>query len=489
MKRQNLFLFLSFIFTFTFSNFVNGKSLNKEYIKVDKKARKLKNKILRTKSNYSVNGVVYYVSADGDDSNSGTNQHQPFKSLNKINSLNLQRGDVVLFRRGDMWRGCIHTKAGVTYSAYGKGDKPILNGSPFNAVEHGAWLETNVPNVYAYSEPIDLDVAVLVLNEGEHTAFKVMKRKSVDNSTTLHIDLDEQFTSFADLRRDLDFWHEPANGIVYLCSHQGNPSKRFKSIEMPIRRHGFYATDDVIIDNFCIKYVGSHGIGSGTTQSLVVRNCELGWIGGSIQFYGDRQPTRYGNGIEIYGGCGRYVIDHCYVYQCYDAGITHQISAVGNEEVLMQDVTYSNNLIEDCVYAIEYFVGKAENGANRRMQNVLFTGNILRRAGYGFGNQRPDKTTPALIKSWGHYNKASNFRIVGNVFDRSKPHSLHISADDPEWLPKLQNNTHILLKGTDALLGSPEKTYPVDENYGNLIRRLFDEEGGRYILVEEDDVP
>ena len=146
MKRQNLFLFLSFIFTFTFPNFVNGKSLNKEYIKIEKKARKLKNKILRAKSDYSVNGVVYYVSADGDDSNSGTNQHQPFKSLNKINSLNLQRGDVVLFRRGDMWRGCIHTKAGVTYSAYGKGDKPILNGSPLNAAQSGRWLETNVPN-------------------------------------------------------------------------------------------------------------------------------------------------------------------------------------------------------------------------------------------------------------------------------------------------------------------------------------------------------
>ena len=37
MKRQNLFLFLSFIFTFTFSNFVNGKSLNNEYIKIEKK--------------------------------------------------------------------------------------------------------------------------------------------------------------------------------------------------------------------------------------------------------------------------------------------------------------------------------------------------------------------------------------------------------------------------------------------------------------------
>ena len=61
MKRQNLFLFLSFIFTFTFSNFVNGKSYNKEYIKIEKQARKLKNKILRTKSDYSVKGVVFEI--------------------------------------------------------------------------------------------------------------------------------------------------------------------------------------------------------------------------------------------------------------------------------------------------------------------------------------------------------------------------------------------------------------------------------------------
>ena len=489
MKCHYSFQLLLLFLFFTFASSATGKILNRDYIDIERKARRLKKAILRAKSDYTINGAVYYVSSDGDDANPGTDIEHPFKSLDKVNSLNLHSGDVVLFKRGDMWRGCIHTKAGVTYSAYGKGDKPILNGSPFNAAVSGTWVETSVRHVYAYSEPIDLDVAVLVFNDGEETAFKVMKRLSDDRSTTLHIDLDEKFTSFADLRRDLDFWHEPDNGVVYLCSHHGNPSERFKSIEMPVRRHGFYATDDVTIDNFCIKYVGSHGIGSGTTRSLVVRNCEFGWIGGSIQFYGDRQPTRYGNGIEIYGGCGRYVIDHCYVYQCYDAGITHQISAVGNEEVLMQNITYSNNLIEDCVYAIEYFVGSAENGANRRMQNVLFTDNILRRAGYGFGNQRPDKMTPALIKNWGHYNKASNFRIVRNVFDRSKPHSLHISADKPEWLPKLQDNVHILLKGTDALLGSPEKTYPVDENYGNLMRTLFDEEGGRYIFVDEDDIP
>ena len=96
MKRQDLFLFLIFMFTFTFSNLVNGKSINKDYIKIEKKARKLKNKILRAKSDYSVNGVVYYVSEDGDDSNSGTDQRQPFKSLNKVNSLDLKKGDVVL---------------------------------------------------------------------------------------------------------------------------------------------------------------------------------------------------------------------------------------------------------------------------------------------------------------------------------------------------------------------------------------------------------
>lgn len=465
------------------SIYANGTISSKD---IERKSQKLKREILRTKSSYRCKGKIYYVSEGGDDLNSGLNINEPIKSLEKVNSLVLNSGDVVLFKRGDMWRGSIMTKVGVTYSAYGKGNKPRLYGSPYDAAVKGEWSQTETPNVYAYSIPIEQDVAVLIFNHGESNAFKVMKRKTADGTSTLHIDLNEPFSSYADLRRDLDFWHEPSTGIVYLCSHNGNPAKRFRSIEMPIRKHGFYATDDVIIDNFCIKYVGSHGIGSGTTKSLTVRNCEIGWIGGSIQFQHPNsiQPTRYGNGIEIYGGCGKYVIDHCYVYQCYDAGITHQISAVGTETVHMQNVTYSFNLIEDCVYAIEYFVGRSENNSFRMMENVIFRDNILRRTGYGFGNQRPDKRTPAAIKSWRHYNRASNFVIENNIFDRSKPHALHIAADEKEWLPVMRGNIHVLLKGTDALLGAPEKCYQVNDDYPMILQEHFGEKDGVYIWGE-----
>ena len=63
------------------------------------------------------------------------------------------------------------------------------------------------------------------------------------------------------------------------------------------------------IDNLCLKYCGSHGVGSGTNEGLRITNCEFGWIGGSIQgesIFGRKHPTRFGNAVEIYGGCDGY---------------------------------------------------------------------------------------------------------------------------------------------------------------------------------------
>ena len=55
-------------------------------------------------------GKIYYVSfTDGADTNSGLTQtagpNGPFKSIARVNSLNLQPGDTVLFKCGDTWRG------------------------------------------------------------------------------------------------------------------------------------------------------------------------------------------------------------------------------------------------------------------------------------------------------------------------------------------------------------------------------------------------
>ena len=80
----------------------------------------------------------YYFSISGNDAkNNGLSAYSPWKSLEKLNSvmLQLQPGDSVLLRRGDIFSGEIRiTKSGtnqlaIYFGAYGKGKRPILNGT------------------------------------------------------------------------------------------------------------------------------------------------------------------------------------------------------------------------------------------------------------------------------------------------------------------------------------------------------------------------
>ncbi|HEX9058994.1 MAG TPA: carbohydrate binding domain-containing protein [Clostridia bacterium] len=76
----------------------------------------------------------YYVSTSGNDTNSGISQNMPWKTVAKINSFNLQPGDMVHFRCGDEWREQLIPSNGsqagnITYTSYGTGNKPLFIGS------------------------------------------------------------------------------------------------------------------------------------------------------------------------------------------------------------------------------------------------------------------------------------------------------------------------------------------------------------------------
>lgn len=84
--------------------------------------------------------TIYYVSfSGGNDSYAGTSTDKPFKTMTKVNGLNLTAGDQVLFQCGDTWQGVeLHiTKSGVSgnpivYGSYPTGNcsnKPIISGS------------------------------------------------------------------------------------------------------------------------------------------------------------------------------------------------------------------------------------------------------------------------------------------------------------------------------------------------------------------------
>jgi hypothetical protein len=87
----------------------------------------------------SPTAVTYYVSSSsGNDTNNGLSEAAPFATVTKVNALNLQPGDRVLFKCGDVWRAqqLILSKSGtelapIVFSSYPADciNKPSLSGS------------------------------------------------------------------------------------------------------------------------------------------------------------------------------------------------------------------------------------------------------------------------------------------------------------------------------------------------------------------------
>ena len=71
--------------------------------------------------------------------------------------------------------------------------------------------------------------------------------------------------------------------------------------------------------------------------------------------------------------------------------------------------------------------------------------NILRRSGYGWGNQRPDGNTSSHIKSWSHRNEyeKGTYVIEGNIFDSGSWNLLQTVATYAAWCPIYKNNTYV----------------------------------------------
>ncbi len=84
---------------------------------------------------------TYYVSTSGSDSNSGTSSSSPWKSIAKVNTVNLNPGDSVLFKGGDTFDGTLNVGSGdtgsssspVTFSSY-SGQATINSGKSNGAL-------------------------------------------------------------------------------------------------------------------------------------------------------------------------------------------------------------------------------------------------------------------------------------------------------------------------------------------------------------------
>jgi hypothetical protein len=116
---------------------------------------------------FTANATTYYISNDGNDSNSGTDASSPWQTINRLNSASLSPGDNVLFRRGDTFYGSIvASNSGrdgnpITYGAYGSGNKPVITG--FTSVT--SWTNKG-GNIWESTNPVSTlsSLKIVVIN-------------------------------------------------------------------------------------------------------------------------------------------------------------------------------------------------------------------------------------------------------------------------------------------------------------------------------------
>ena len=376
---------------------------------LDELANEMKERVINTESEYYARGRIIYVSAQGDDANDGLSQETPIRSIDRIKEM-MEDGDTFLFRRGDMFRGSILIeKHHITFSAYGKGKKPIFNSSLCDYACEDMWKETDAENVWECTQLIH-NVGIVHYNT---------KRGYGDYDEIcgymMVLGRDAGFSGYADLKKEYTFYSDLATDKLYIYS-KGNPGKVYDSLEIGGRVNAIRGrASHLTVDNLHIQHCGAHGVQDIVGSHLTVTNCIFDWLGGSIlEGFRDVNTIRYGNAIEV-GRCDGYLVKNNWMYQIYDTGITHQTGPQAKCDVHQYDVMYLDNLVEYCYWSLEVYNG--DNEFDHDIKNVYMNGNFCRFGGFGWGCKGREKGAPMFASAYCCPN-VQHFSVENNIFDR-----------------------------------------------------------------------
>ena len=389
-------------------------------------------------------GTTYYISSEhGNNKNDGLSPETAWQSLRVLQSMEtaklLKRGDTVRFERGGTYIGTLTCFPGVTYSAYGSGPKPVLSASGKNYASEAFWNTTDVENVYKLKD-YRFNVGIMVFD------FSGVLGNYNELVGDMMVKGVNGFTGYKDLYKDLSFYSDLSDGSLYLCSTKGNPGTRFRSIDVGAVGNLIRPADDVTIDNLTVRFIGSHGVGAGNMKNVTVQNCTFDYLGGSILMgFGGTNLTRYGNALQVYGGCDGWYLYNNWMYQIYDTGMTHQYNSYADQsDCLMDNVRYIGNVVELCHWSIEYYnydYGKTKH----YMYNTYIADNICRLNGYGWGS-RIRMSGANLVQSVGIPEDSKNFLMENNLFDRSSGKIFYVNSIGDRAL-QLKDNLYVQSAG------------------------------------------
>ncbi len=178
----------------------------------------------------------------------------------------------------------------------------------------------------------------------------------------------------------------------------------------------------VILENLQLKYGGAHGIGGGNTHHIIVRDCDISYIGGGELEIEGQNNVRYGNGIEFWADAHDNLVERCRLWEIYDAALTNQNNEM--ENVNQYNIIYHNNIIWNCEWSYEFW-NYAETSF---MYDISFVNNTCVNAGNGWGHsQRPDPWGSHVI-NWANVTYTGEIQIINNIFYESTDNCMYIHS-------------------------------------------------------------
>ena len=363
------------------------------------------------KGKTGMNNTYYVDSTSGRDSRDGLSPEKSWRTIEKANSAKLSPGDFVLLKRGGVWREQLTPQSGdetgyITYGAYGEGNKPLLLGSASRNKDsdwnhEGGNIWATVPAKPTADDPLSVDVGNLIFNDEESVGIKVWNEEDLDSQG--------------------EFWYDEDNYVLKIYS-ETNPAVYYSDIECALRRHIIDqgGKSYVIYENLGLRYGGAHGIGGGNTHHIIVRNCDLSYIGGGDQMGGDR-TVRFGNGIEFWENAHDNLVEGCRLWEIYDAALTNQ----GSRDNSQINIRYRNNIIWNCEYSFEYW----NRGEESTTRDIYFENNTCVNAGYGWGHGQRSGPNGRHLMFYSNTASTSKFYVRNNIFYEATESCLRLGND------------------------------------------------------------
>ncbi len=417
-------------------------------------------------------GQAYYVSSSaGNDGSSGTSPESPWQSVWQVINADLRPGDAVFFKRGDMWRQQLYeTVPGVTYSAYGEGEKPVFNNSPEDGADPSKWELTfqgaDGRRIWKFYKDLD-PVGGIYLNGTEQEAGRVYgywvgdryvdlayrydPAPDPDNASGWTLQVggtqrpetsleDLEFCCMPDLtgrEYPIDLLGDKCPGPLYLRCDAGNPGLIYDSIEFCGSYWPIAVSSDCVFDNLAIHYWSVFAFWGHpeSDKNVVIQNCEVAYGRQNTVGFNQPEPDCAVINDAIYGVVQNAVIRNNYIHDNDGSGITFEThpdsrpQGAGSGPLTGLSFTCTGNLLERCGACIQLNDGNDWFDFDR----ITVSDNIAADAGFNYGTKSMGVNSFCpfgclILGTWGRLS-AKTLEVSHNVFLRSRRYILACGYD------------------------------------------------------------